>query len=715
MDLKSHHMNLTFSERSWLPWFGKNGKIALGISCFLNRGTYPVIEKTFDGISATRVKLLMQWSEQKWMFLSQLATQIESIFPDFSADFLEKERSHAPDCSEFFIVDCEGRVLSSSFSGRSGHRDLPERALAEGLKKPFLHGPYVDPATVRIGPSTSKFHDAVTLMFYHPLRNGGRTLGALCARVPNDVLGDLIQREAGHVYPESGDNYIFMAESRFDPSIAQGTALSRSRFEDDTFSFGENLKGGVSTRWGDVKVSKHTELELRFTDPSTGKLHPGVRETIQNDENLFVTYPGYSDYRHIPVIGKGVTFQMPGSPDLWGMMCEGDLEEVYRRRSVTLRFMRLYLGINLALWLVNIGLEHVPGWSSWLAESVMTPLFLIGAWGFYRFGLKTFANRLQEMTEVIRTISEGGGNLRQRLDNRRFMADESGEMGRWINSFIDNLDGIVGQVIGNSEQVAETNRQMMQKNKEANMASFHLVSAIGSMLDSLRIQMEEIRTASDTAVEMKIAMNQVMESARDQFNHVRSRTGGIRVSIEDSKGSIQSLQLRTDEIGKIVDVIQEIADQTNLLALNAAIEAARAGDQGRGFAVVAQEVRKLAERTTSSTGHIRSMIECVQEEARKSVFIMENSMSGVEEGLRFAEEAASDHSGIEGVVRRMGETIEIIARSSEQHSLTARETSSITTSMQGAFEGLRRSVEKVQFATGQLQQLVGQFQVSGQV
>ncbi len=714
MDLKSQKMYLTSSERRWLPWFGKTGKIMLGLSCFLNRDTYPVIEKTFEGISATRVKILTQWAEQKWMLLSQLAEQVESVFPDPPKSLLEGEISHAPDFSELFVVDREGYVLVSTVAARVGRRDLPLQALAEGMKAPFLHGPYEDTETERIGPSTSKFHDAVTLMFYHPLRRGSEVLGCLCARVPNDVLGDLIQREAGHIYPESGDNYIFMAKSRFDTAIAPGTALSRSRFEDDTFSFGENLKGGVSTRWGNVKVLRHTELELRFTDPATGELHPGVRETMKHGENLFVTYPGYSDYRHIPVIGKGVTFQMPGSPDLWGMMCEGDLEEVYRRRSVSLRFMRLYLGINLVLWMANIGLEHVPGWPVWLGEAITAPLFLVGAWVFYRWGLRPFGKRLQEMTEVIRTISEGGGNLRQRLDNKRFRADESGEMGRWINSFIDNLDGIVGQVIQMAEQVAKTNQQMLHKNKEANIASFQVVSAIESMLDSLQKQMGEIRTASNTASEMKEAMDSVMESAREQFKTVRSRTGGIRNSIEDSKGSIQALQVSTDEIGKVVDVIQEIADQTNLLALNAAIEAARAGDQGRGFAVVAQEVRKLAERTTSSTVDIRSMIQSVQGEARKAVAIMENSMSGVEEGLRFAEDAAADHSGIEGVVRRMGETIETIAQSSEQHSQSARATSSITTGMQGAVEALRGSVDKVQFAAGQLQQLVGQFQVSRQ-
>ena len=201
MDLKSQKMYLTSSERRWLPWFGKTGKIMLGLSCFLNRDTYPVIEKTFEGISATRVKILTQWAEQKWMLLSQLAEQVESIFPEPTKSLLEGEISHAPDFSELFVVDREGYVLVSTVAARVGRRDLPLQALAEGMKAPFLHGPYEDTETERIGPSTSKFHDAVTLMFYHPLRRGSEVLGCLCARVPNDVLGDLIQREAGHIYP----------------------------------------------------------------------------------------------------------------------------------------------------------------------------------------------------------------------------------------------------------------------------------------------------------------------------------------------------------------------------------------------------------------------------------------------------------------------------------------------------------------------------------
>lgn len=94
-----------------------------------------------------------------------------------------------------------------------------------------LFGPYSDPLTLEIGPRSSTFHDDVTLMFIVPIMEKGRYIGSLCSRVPNDVLGDLIQRESGHIYPDSGDNYLFMAESRLRPELQPGTALSRSRFE----------------------------------------------------------------------------------------------------------------------------------------------------------------------------------------------------------------------------------------------------------------------------------------------------------------------------------------------------------------------------------------------------------------------------------------------------------------------------------------------------
>ena len=708
-------MNLSRSELGWLPWFGKTGKFAMWWACFLNRSHYSAVEKTFEGIATTRTRILMQWSNTQWEHLANLADILSKDISNANASVLQEKKAHIPDMSELFVIDVSGKVTASTCTNRIGKRDLPAAAVNAGLKQPFLHGPYEDAATLSIKASSSKFHDEVTLMFYHPIIKDGKSIGCVCGRVPNDVIGDLIQREAGHIFQESGDNYLFMVRSQFDQSIQPGTALSRSRFEDHTFSLGDNLKQGIPTDWGTVRVQRHTELELRFTDPATGHLHPGVRETIAKSENLFVTYPGYSDYRHIPVIGKGVTFQLPGSPDLWGMMCEADLEEVYRKRSINFQLMRLFLGTILSLWGVNLALGSLTGISFIETQLVTAGIAVLTAIAFYQFGSNRLSTRVTEMSDVIRTIAEGEGNLKQRLELKRLNIDETGDLGKWINSFIDNLDGIVGHVISATENVRQTNDSMLGKNQDAMHTSKEVLEAIQNMLGSMETQIQEINGAANTADDMRTAMQQVVDNTRSQFQLVKSKTNAIRETIESSSLTIQNLNTRTEEIGKIVNVINEIANQTNLLALNAAIEAARAGEAGRGFAVVADEVRKLAERTTKATTDIRLMIENVQSEAKGAVSIMENGMQGVEEGLRLAQETASDNKDMHDIVDKLFQTIHAVSASSYEHSDSARKVAGVTSKMKHSVEALNRSGDQVRITASKLHKLTGQFQVSARL
>jgi methyl-accepting chemotaxis protein len=710
--LRSESMPLTAAEKSWLPWFGKTGKLAMKWSCHLNATAYPVVEKTFEAIADTRVKLLQGWAQEHWQHLNELALGLSREAELAHTPLLGEKLAQARDFSELFVVDGSGVVLASTCPQHVGSKDLAPKAVAEGLKKAFLHGPYSDPLTLQIGPSSSRFHDAVTLMFYLPLEHQGQRIGCLCGRVPNDVLGDLIQREAGHIYPESGDNYLFMVRSAFDPSVQPGVALSRSRFEDGAFTHGENLKTGVSTAWGPVRIQRHTELEIRFTDPATQQLHAGVRETIRNGSNLFVTYPGYADYRHIPVIGKGVTFQLPGSPDRWGMMCEADLEEVYRRRSLSYEQMKPYVATMLGLFACNYGMQHYSGQSQDVIDITLAASLLGAAWIFRALGPKRLADRLSAMTEVIRTIAEGEGNLRQRLDTQHMVNDETGDMGRWINSFIDNLDAVVGQVIAASHSVGRTNELMLGRSQAATSTSGEVANAIHRMMIIVEGQLGEIQQASLTAEQMKKAMDEVVLRAREQFQAVQAGTQSIRDVVARSASSVEQLDQRMGEIGTFTGLITDITNQTNLLALNAAIEAARAGEHGRGFAVVADEVRTLATRTAQAAEQIRTMVEGLQAETQQAVAFMQGGVENVDNSLRLAENASSENVHLHEAVDNLFNIIQQLNDKSLDCGQTIKQVDQASGDMRETVGVLQSSAERVKLNATKLQKLVGQFAVS---
>jgi len=729
-------------------WLGWRKGWPLWRSYRLNANIKQDVEEIFEGIAETRRQLLMDWAEEQWNHLDRLLQQIRAVHPQGMLQGTENVHAlevwftasyvRATDSTELFMLNEQNQVVFSTYKKHIGQVYGDGKALIGlGLRytqadingQKCLFGPYSDPLTLEIGPRSSTFHDDVTLMFIVPIMEKGRYIGSLCSRVPNDVLGDLIQRESGHIYPDSGDNYLFMAESRLRPELQPGTALSRSRFEDHTFTHGENLKDGVTTEWGVVSVKEHTELELMFTDPSTNELHPGVANTISNGSNLFVAFPGYSDYRHISVIGKGITFQLPHCPDLWGMMCEGDLEEVYRIRSMGWRQFKQHSLYILLSGIAGATLVYALTGSAWSAAAIAAFNILYGlftASQLQRKHVRRAHEDLRRISRFIRINAEGKGDLTQRLDTSAFAQDESGELAKWINNMIDSLEGIMLKVQLATVDVMNNQHQMRASTETTQGTTERVNLKLGSMIQGIRKQLEDLDQAKAAADEMRLTLQQLEVSATEQIDVARQeveRIGDkmtqIAGAVSDTNHTILSFMATMQDIYRALAVINEISAQTNLLALNASIEAAHVGEHGRGFAVVAGEIRKLAELSRSSTEDIHQILDNISVAAgaasqsiKEGDQVLAEGTTLVQAASQLLQSATAEEPQRTQVVDQVVVLMENIAAISHKNRSTSSEVEAEMAELINDMLHVQHSSHNVEAITVFLQQLVGQFQLT---
>jgi methyl-accepting chemotaxis protein len=200
--------------------------------------------------------------------------------------------------------------------------------------------------------------------------------------------------------------------------------------------------------------------------------------------------------------------------------------------------------------------------------------------------------------------------------------DEVSQTGRTINVMLDSFQNVVGRIIENARQTSATCSQMAGSLREIEQAVAQQNDATSTMAAAVEELTTSFSQIHSNANESLAATSEARQSALTGDRIISQTSGamtGIVGSVQGAASVIERVGAQSDNISTIVQVIREVADQTNLLALNAAIEAARAGEQGRGFAVVADEVRKLAEKTTSSAEEIKRMIEAVQQSANQAV------------------------------------------------------------------------------------------------
>jgi methyl-accepting chemotaxis protein len=284
---------------------------------------------------------------------------------------------------------------------------------------------------------------------------------------------------------------------------------------------------------------------------------------------------------------------------------------------------------------------------------------------------------------VSRAIARMLGLIQEIADNNLAMEDmkvvsddDIGKADAALNRMKNNLRGIIHSIAGTASHVASASEEISSSATQLAQSAETQKDQTMQVATAMQEMSSTVISVSDSCNKAADAARQSAETARLGGSIVEGTLTKMRV-IAESVGAtakkIEELGKSSDHIGRIIGVIDDIADQTNLLALNAAIEAARAGEQGRGFAVVADEVRKLAERTTTATKEIAQMIKTIQDETKAAVIAMESGTKQVEEGVTSTAKAGDSLRAIIQMSEQVGGMITEIATAANQQSSTTEQ------------------------------------------
>ncbi len=302
--------------------------------------------------------------------------------------------------------------------------------------------------------------------------------------------------------------------------------------------------------------------------------------------------------------------------------------------------------------------------------------------------------------------------------------DEIGRLGDALNRTAESVRSVIRSVAQGAETLSaattEISTRAVQSAGNARTESSktnQIAAAAQEMTATISEISHNAENAAQASRESAETANQggtVMQAAAATMEKIHAVTSTV-------SGKMASLAQRSDEIGKVVSVIQEISEQTNLLALNAAIEAARAGEHGRGFAVVAGEVRRLAERTKGATEEIAGTIRSIQQETRETLQVMEESRATVESGM---EETANARKSLEATIeasKQVEMQINLIATAAtEQSSASGEIAESASQISQLASENTQGAEEAVQALNNlaslanDLDNIIRQFKLEGE-
>jgi methyl-accepting chemotaxis protein len=287
------------------------------------------------------------------------------------------------------------------------------------------------------------------------------------------------------------------------------------------------------------------------------------------------------------------------------------------------------------------------------------------------------------LQEIVRSTRDSASQVSAGSNQVAGAADESAKVSVQASSAIEEVTSTMHEMSINVQNVVKNTQVQASSVAETSASIDQMVTSIQRVADTAKVLLD----IANRSREEVITGIQTMEKTTDGLNRTNK-------AIQSSAEIINILGHRADDIGKIIEVIDDLAEQTNLLALNAAIEAARAGEHGLGFAVVADEVRKLAEKSTQSTKEIADLIQSIQREARQAVENMEHSTRIVEEGLSLGNDLGSALHKISDVVTEVYKFSQEIGAATNEQSVGSSQIAKATNRLTEITQEISSAVEE---------------------
>jgi methyl-accepting chemotaxis protein len=332
--------------------------------------------------------------------------------------------------------------------------------------------------------------------------------------------------------------------------------------------------------------------------------------------------------------------------------------------------------------------------------------------------MDAIAKPIDESSVVLAKLANGDLTTRMTGDysgDFSKIKDSINSLAKSFGEAISEVSDAVQATASASNEISSSTEQMAAGAQEQSSQTNEVASAVEEMTKTI------LETTKNSGVAAEAAKNsgsiakeggRIVEETIDGMNR-------IAIVVNQSAETVQALGKSSDQIGEIIQVIDDIANQTNLLALNAAIEAARAGEQGRGFAVVADEVRKLAERTTKATKEIAVMIKQIQKDTSGAVLSILQGTKEVEKGKELANKAGDS---LRQIITGAGEVVDMatqVAAASEEQSSAAEQISkniegisNVANESAAGVSQIARTAEDLSRLTTNLQNLISRFKIN---